>query len=277
MAQPKIFVSYSHADTKHKDRLMVHLAPLKSTADLEIWTDKQIAGGQAWEPAIENALASATLAVFLITADFLNSDFITRKEVPALLERREKEGLRLYPILAKPCAWQVVQWLNSIQIRPTGAKPVWRSGGRYVEDELARIALELSAILQIAIQAEEAATDEASRQRAEQERREKEKAVAAVFANTISVEDLVLKRPLKVMRPIKFKKRPPEDAATDDAAKAQEIYRQITDDAAKNQGERERVMQDLQQRIFQIVPDIVVPEKKSGEGAFDKMDKYIRE
>jgi hypothetical protein len=271
MAQPKIFVSYSHADTKHKDRLMVHLAPLKSAADLEIWTDTQIAGGQAWEPAIENALSSATLAVFLVTADFLNSDFITRKEVPALLERREKEGLRLYPILAKPCAWQVIQWLREIQIRPIGAKPVWRSGGRYVEEELARVTVELSAILQIAIQAEKAATDEASRQRAEQERRDKEKAVAEVIANTISVEDLVLKKPLKVMRPIKFKKRDSEDAA-----KAQEIYRQIVDDAAKNRDQRAQVMQDLQNRILQVVTDVTVNKPKTADG-FSEMDKYIRE
>ena len=53
MAQAKIFVSYSHADTKHMDRLLVHLAPLKSSAKLEVWTDEQIAGGQSWEPAIE--------------------------------------------------------------------------------------------------------------------------------------------------------------------------------------------------------------------------------
>ena len=276
MAQPKIFISYSHADTKHMDRLLVHLAPLKNAADLEVWTDQQIAGGDAWAPAIEQAVSSATLAIFLVTADFLNSDFITRKEVPSLLERRQKDGLRLYPILAKPCAWQAVGWLSSIQIRPTGAKPVWRSGGRYAEDELARIVLELLAIIQLAIQAQNAGTDGASRQRAEQERREKEKAVAEVIAATPPVEDLysvALKRDIKVNRPIKFKKR---GELSDDARKAQEIYSQIAADAEKNKTERERIMKDLQTRIFQIVPDATLPGLKKAEGAFDNMDKYIR-
>jgi hypothetical protein len=275
MAPPKIFVSYSHADTKHMDRLLVHLAPLKSAADLKIWTDEQIAGGDAWAPAIDQAISNATLAIFLVTADFLNSDFITRKEVPSLLERRQKEGLRLYPILAKPCAWQAIQWLSAIQIRPTGAKPVWRSGGRYAEDELARIVLELLAIIQLAIQAESAATDEASRQRAELERREKEKAVAEVIAATPLKENLysmVLDHDITVNPPIKFKKRD-----LTDAEQAQEIYRQISADADKNKLERERIMKDLQTRILQIVPDVTVPGQKKAEDAFNNMDKYIRE
>jgi hypothetical protein len=275
MAQPKIFVSYSHADTKHMDRLLVHLAPLKSAADLEIWTDEQIAGGEAWAPAIDQAISNATLAIFLVTADFLNSDFITHKEVPSLLERRQNEGLRLYPILAKPCAWQAIQWLSAIQIRPTGAKPVWRSGGRYAEDELARIVLELLAIIQLAIQAERSATDEASRQRAERERREKEKEVAEAILATPLKENLysmALDHDITVNPPIKFKKRD-----LTDAEEAQEIYRQISADADKNKLERERIMKDLQTRILQIVPDVMVPRQKKAEDAFNNIDKYIRE
>ena len=257
------------------DRLLVHLAPLKSAADLEIWTDEQIAGGDAWAPAIDQAISNATLAIFLVTADFLNSDFITRKEVPSLLERRQNEGLRLYPILAKPCAWQAIQWLSAIQIRPTGAKPVWRSGGRYAEDELARIVLELLAIIQLAIQAERSATDEASRQRAERERREKEKEVAEAILATPLKENLysmALDHDITVNPPIKFKKRD-----LTDAEQAQEIYRQISADADKNKLERERIMKDLQTRILQIVPDVMVPRQKKAEDAFNNMDKYIRE
>jgi len=274
MAQPKIFVSYSHADSKHKDRLLVHLAPLKSAAALEIWTDTQIAGGDRWEPAIEQALSNATLAIFLVTADFLNSSFITGKEVPALLERREKEGLRLYPILAKPCASQAVQWLSEIQIRPAGAKPVWRSGGRYVDDELARIALELLAMVKLAIQAENAGTDEASRQRAEQVRREKEKAVAEVIAASPPVENLYpveLAKPLEIIPPVKL------EEMSEDARQAHEIYRQIMADAARFKSEREKTMQDLQTKIFQTIQDVTLNRRKGADDASNNMDEYIRQ
>ena len=274
MAQPKIFVSYSHLDAKHKDRLLVHLAPLKSAADLEVWTDTQIAGGDAWEPAIERALADATLAIFLITADFLNSSFITSKEVPVLLQRHQQEGLRLYPILAKPCAWQAIQWLTEIQLRPTGAKPVWRSGGRYAEDELARIVLELLALIRLAIQAESAVTDEASRQKAEQERREKEKAVAEAIAASPPVENLY---PVELAQPLEILPSTKSDEISEDARKAQEIYRQIMADAEKNKAQRDKIMLDLQARIMQIVPDVTVSQTKRADRAFNEMDKYIRE
>ncbi len=274
MAQPKIFVSYSHLDSKHKDRLLVHLAPLKNSADLEIWTDAQIAGGDAWQPAIEQALSNATLAIFLVTADFLNSSFITGREVPALLERREKEGLRLYPILAKPCAWQAVPWLSEIQIRPTGAKPVWRCGGRYADDELARIALELLAMVQLAIQAEKASTDEASRQRAEQERLEKEKVVAAVIAASPPVENLYpieLAKPLEVVPPVT------SEEALEDLRKAQDIYRQILADTPNFKIQRDQVMRDLRTKVLETIQDVAVNRRKGTGDAFNEIDKYIRE
>jgi hypothetical protein len=75
----------------------------------------------------------------------LASDFIRKREVPALLQRRQTSGLLLFPILAKACAWQAVSWLKQIQLVPRDNKPVWRSGGRYVDEELTAIALEVLA------------------------------------------------------------------------------------------------------------------------------------
>lgn len=190
MAQPRNFVSDSHADTKPKERLLKHLAPLDNAVEFDIWTDTKIGGGETWEPAIENALSTTDVAILLVTADFLSSDFIRHKEVPSLLKRRENGGMRLYPILAKPCAWQAVSWLAQTRIRPVAAKPVWRSGGGYVDDELARIALELLAIIQLTLQVKDAA-DAAARQKAEQPRREKERAIAEVIAQSPPVESFL--------------------------------------------------------------------------------------
>jgi hypothetical protein len=198
MAHPKIFVSYSHADTKQKERLLKHLGAPDDAAEFDVWTDAQIRPGEKWEPAIEQALSNASVAILLISADFLVSDFVRHKEIPAILERREKDDLRLYPILAKPCAWQAIPWIKEIQIRPAAAKPVWRSGGRYADDELAKIVLELLAIIDLVIQVQKAA-DETARQKAEQEKREKEKEIAAIIASSPAVESFYL--PLRVEAP----------------------------------------------------------------------------
>jgi hypothetical protein len=189
MAHPHIFVSYSHADSKAKERLLKHLEVLSDAAEFDVWTDSQIAAGEEWEPAIKRALRDANIAILLITADFLTSSFIRHKEVPTILQRRESKGLRIYPILAKPCAWQAVPWIKATQLRPVAAKPVFRSGGRYADDELARIALELLAIIQLVMKVQEAADDKA-RQQAEQERREKEKEITDLITRSPAIEEL---------------------------------------------------------------------------------------
>lgn len=73
---------------------------------LSIWEDRRITEGDAWYPEIEEALNEADVAILLISADFLTSRFIRGEEVPLLLERREKEGIRAIPLILKPCPWR---------------------------------------------------------------------------------------------------------------------------------------------------------------------------
>lgn len=275
MSQLRIFVSYSHTDTKQKERLLKHLTPLEAAADFDVWTDSRIKAGEKWLPAIEAALSGASVAILLITADFLGSDFVRQKEIPVILERREKEDLRLYPILAKSCAWQAVPWIQERQIRPVAAKPVWRSGGRYVDDELARIALELLGVIQLAMQAKEAA-DTAARQKAEQERREKEKAIADAVASTLPVETIYLAK--KAKKPGELEKFfRDQQLINADAADAQKIYTQISADAAKQQLDRWTVLQDLQTKIFNITQDVTLNRSRKMDDAYKRWDEYIRQ
>ena len=64
-------------------------------AELDIWDDRRIAKGDAWLPEIQGAMDRASVAVLLISKDFLTSNFIKDKEVPHLLKRRREEGLRV--------------------------------------------------------------------------------------------------------------------------------------------------------------------------------------
>ncbi len=121
---PKVFISYSHKDEVWKDRLQKQLAVLEHQGLLSVWEDRQIAAGDDWYPEIERAIESAHVAILLITADFLSSKFILGKKVPPLLERRKQEGLRVIPLILKPCTWQIVDWLSQIQGRPEDNKPL---------------------------------------------------------------------------------------------------------------------------------------------------------
>ena len=145
--KPTIFISYSHKDEAWKDRLMTQLQVLALEDKFEIWEDRQIAAGDDWFAEIEQGINTSSLAVLLVTANFLVSDFIRREEVSRLLERRRSQGMRVYPIIVSPCPWQRVDWLSRIQVRPRDGKPL-TSGNEYqIEETLANIALEIETLL----------------------------------------------------------------------------------------------------------------------------------
>jgi hypothetical protein len=113
MSQPLVFISYSHHDEKEKDKLLAHLGVLQSDL-INLWSDDCIGAGVDWEPEISRALAQAKVAILFISASFLTSKFILGEEVPAILERRKNEGLVVFPVIARACAWKVVAWLTKI-------------------------------------------------------------------------------------------------------------------------------------------------------------------
>jgi hypothetical protein len=142
-----VFVSYSHEDEAEKEALLVHLRALQAAADMvEVWNDDGIRGGETWEPAIEKAMSRARVAILLVTADFLGSEFILQKEVPTLLKRRELDGVTVIPVIAKACAWRKVDWLASMNVRPKNGRAIWGTGGS-PDEALAAIAEEVAAIV----------------------------------------------------------------------------------------------------------------------------------
>lgn len=64
--------------------------------------DKQIFPGNDILQEIEKQLRMATITILLISADYLTSSFITTKEIPLVMERRENDGLKVIPFIIKP-------------------------------------------------------------------------------------------------------------------------------------------------------------------------------
>jgi len=93
-ARDRVFISYSHADRDWCDRLLVHLRPYIREG-LSIWDDKQIESGSVWSDEIQKALASARVAVLLVSADFIASSFIMDVELPALMRAANKGEITL--------------------------------------------------------------------------------------------------------------------------------------------------------------------------------------
>ncbi len=102
LAQRKVFISYSHKDAEWLERLRVHLKPIERNGLIDLWDDTKIAAGVQWKEAIMDALETARVAVLLISADFLASDFIAEHELPTLLSRAKAGGSTIIPVILSP-------------------------------------------------------------------------------------------------------------------------------------------------------------------------------
>lgn len=140
MGKPLVFISYSSEDEDLKDQLLSHLDVLERAGLVEVWSADQIGAGTEWQTEIDNTIDQAKVALLLVTANLLNSDFILDEEVPALLQQREETGLVIVPVIAKACAWQRVDWLARLVRHPERIRPIWRGPNSPVDETLAILA-----------------------------------------------------------------------------------------------------------------------------------------
>lgn len=112
---PTAFVSYSHRDKKTLARLQVHMKPLQRESIVELWDDTQIIAGEQWKAAIESALNRAAIAVLLISADFLASEFIINNELQPLLAAAKDGGTTILPVILSPCGFTRDRELSRFQ------------------------------------------------------------------------------------------------------------------------------------------------------------------
>src|SRR5262245_49443961 len=110
----QVFISYSHKDVVWMEKFSTHLKAIGQTGRLKTWTDHQIEPGQDWYAEIEAAIARASVALLLTSADFLASDFIQKEEIPKLLKKHQNEGLFLYGVPLKHAPYALSS-LASIQ------------------------------------------------------------------------------------------------------------------------------------------------------------------
>lgn len=147
MPAHSIFVSYSHKDEKWKDLLLAELEPLVGNSQIVAWHDRLIAPGEEWYEAIQDAMARATLAVCLLSPDFLVSDFCTKEEIGYLLDRRQRDGLRLVPVLVRECGWRSVPWMSALQQLPRDARAIADAFAGREGEALADVSRALTAVL----------------------------------------------------------------------------------------------------------------------------------
>lgn len=105
-ARDQVFISYSRKDKRWLTDLKTHLKPYVRSGSLTAWSDEQIALGSKWLREIETALDRTKVAVLLVTANFLASDFIHEHELTPLLKEAEKGEVCVIWIPIGACSYK---------------------------------------------------------------------------------------------------------------------------------------------------------------------------
>jgi hypothetical protein len=92
----QVFISYSHKDAEWLAKLKIFLRPLEDQGLVQVWDDTDIQPGSDWLEEIRQSLEYARVAVFLISQNFLNSEFIRESELPLLLEKANNRGCLIF-------------------------------------------------------------------------------------------------------------------------------------------------------------------------------------
>jgi len=119
-----VFISYSHQDRQYLERLMTHLKPLEVDGMIDAWVDTKLRAGDKWEDVIEQAIDRAKVVILLVTADFLASDFVVASELPSILENSRARGVRIIPIILKPCRYNRHPELRTFHAINDPSRPV---------------------------------------------------------------------------------------------------------------------------------------------------------
>jgi TIR domain/T3SS (YopN, CesT) and YbjN peptide-binding chaperone 3 len=129
MDRHTVFVSYSHRDRKHLDRLRIHLRPLERQGLIDLWADTRLQPGTRWRDEIGDAISRCRVAVLLVSADFLASAFIVENELPPLIKAANANGVTILPVIISPCRFTKTPVISELQAvndpeRPLSLLPI---------------------------------------------------------------------------------------------------------------------------------------------------------
>ena len=122
-----IFISYSHHpdDKRYFDEIKIQLKSLKTYGlDAKVWDDTQMRTGDDWLAEITKALQATRVGVLLVSQNFLASEFITTKEIPALLDNVKTECGKIMSVILRQTPFKLHPVLKNYQAANPPEKPL---------------------------------------------------------------------------------------------------------------------------------------------------------
>jgi len=103
MANSNVFISYSRSDSDWLELVNLYLKQLKNQHNFEFWDDTKIKPGEEWKKKIDEYISDCQVALLLVSANFLASEFINNEEVPEILRKAKKRGVKVFTLVLDIC------------------------------------------------------------------------------------------------------------------------------------------------------------------------------
>lgn len=123
MSNLKVFISYAKEDRKYMYELSMHLTGLIRTGLIETWSDLAVLPGTVYESEIISQLETADIIIFLVSADFIASDYLQDIEIKKAIDRYENGEVAIIPVIIRSCDFTSTP-LYKFQVLPENAQPI---------------------------------------------------------------------------------------------------------------------------------------------------------
>ncbi|WP_298894573.1 COR domain-containing protein [uncultured Psychroserpens sp.] len=148
MKMKKIFISYSKQDLRLVNKFIEHLSALKRDGKVSHWYCSELEAGSVWSDEIQKNLMESDIICFMISPNFMKTDYIHEHEIKKAFERKEEDpSFKIVPIILNFCRWTTTKNnLGSFTGLPYTAKPVMDFDNQdmawYIVEECLRLMIE---------------------------------------------------------------------------------------------------------------------------------------
>jgi hypothetical protein len=101
-----LFICYAHANERTVRQLIPSLKVLAKRKYIAPWRDTDLVAGEDWDDAIKDRLSNARIILFMVSRDFLASEYITEQERPLAMRLRNEKKAVVVPVILSPCSWR---------------------------------------------------------------------------------------------------------------------------------------------------------------------------
>lgn len=122
----KVFISYSKDDLKLINEFQDHLTSLKRAGLISSWYCTELIAGGEWDKDIARHFDEADIICFMVSPNFMRTDYIYKHELKKAHDRRLKDKeFVIIPIILDFCSWSNAQSkLGDFTALPYTAKPI---------------------------------------------------------------------------------------------------------------------------------------------------------